>query len=126
MASYKLYYRNSFKEVKCVKCQEHEDSQKESYTCKSLFNGDGPRSKYEDIFEEDLSEDAIKDILHILNSRPQELKDLQKEKNKSKPSLVPGVTEEDFNEDDILFLVLLDEVTIITLGIRLYYVSILF
>ena len=76
MGPFKVNFKGSFKDLKCDKCHKHEDSLKESFNCEEVFKDQPPKTKYEDLFNEDITKDSIEDLEKILHARPNELKDL--------------------------------------------------
>ena len=73
MERYKYNYKNQYKDLSCIVCDEHTDSQEESFKmCKGIPTQDDEtddNTRYEDLFEENIPIGIIKRLSRIRNIR---------------------------------------------------------
>ena len=55
--------------LNCDKCNEHTDSQAESFNCKGIFKNEKPGVEYEDVFGEEIPFQLIKTLEKITSAR---------------------------------------------------------
>ena len=75
MAKFKHNYRGYYEETKCPVCNEHEDTQEQSFSCPKIFTAEEIKEsdEYEKIFTENIDKKIVKKISRIVEVREKTL-----------------------------------------------------
>ena len=68
---FKVNYKGSYSDLACELCSKHEDSQESSTRCEFVTGGQQFTAKYEEIFDDNISEETIDMITKITKKRDQ-------------------------------------------------------